>query len=328
MSLASDLQQGPPTAHDLLRARRVVSRDHPRTGLFRSDPWSSETGCEVYVKYENHTPIRSFKARGALYRLSLLDDAERIRGVVSASTGNFGQGIAFAGTAIGVRTLTVVPRGTPELKTAAIASFGGELVVDGAHYGEACEIAHRLAASDGMVYLEEGEDAGLMAGAGTVAWEILEDLPDVDAIIVPVGGGNLIAGVALVAKLVRPEVRVIGVQSEAAQAVYMSLQEGRVVEAACETFADGLATTRPGHLAFPVLRSHVAEMLIVSEDALRRHIVRALEMVAQVVEGAGAAPFVALERLAPKLQGKRVALILTGGNFALPDLVRTIERYG
>src|SRR5205823_5598879 len=232
-----------PSPEELLAARAVVARSHPRTPLYRSPRLSRESGCEVHVKYENHGPIRSFKARGALYRVSLLSPEERERGVVTASTGNHGQGIAYAATLAGVASTVVAPEDAAAIKLDAMRMLGATVRVEGADLAESTRIAAELGAREGMTYVEDGDDGGLMAGAGTLAWELLEDLPAADVLVVPVGGGNLIAGVALVAKRLRPELRIVGVQSSAAQSVYRSWQEGRVVEAPCETFAGGLATS-------------------------------------------------------------------------------------
>jgi len=171
-----------------------------------------------------------------------------------------------------------------------------------------------------MTYVEDGDDGGLMAGAGTIAWEVLEDLPGTDVLVVPVGGGNLIAGIGLVAKRLRPELRLVGIQSSAAQSVYRSFEAGDVVEAPCETFAGGLATSYPGRLAFSVLRGTVDEIRLVEEDELRRGIRRGFETTGQAVEGAGAAAFAALDRYASDWAGATVVLVLTGGNIPADEL--------
>jgi threonine dehydratase len=318
---------GVPTPAQLLEARAVVARHHPRTPLHRSARLSQESGCSVHVKHENHGPIRSFKARGALYRVSLLSPDERAAGVVTASTGNHGQGIAYASAREGVASTVVAPEGAPSIKLDAMLLLGATVRVDGADLAESTRIAAELAAAEGMTYVEDGDDGGLMAGAGTIAWEILEDLPRADVLVVPVGGGNLIAGVALVAKRLRPDLRIVGVQSSAAQSVYLSFREGRVVEAACETFAGGLATSYPGRLAFSVVRDLVDEIRLVEEDELRRGIARVLATTGQVAEGAGAAAFAALDRYGSEWRGANVVLILTGGNTPVGELRETLAAY-
>jgi threonine dehydratase len=316
----------PPTAADLLAARAFIAQRYPRTPLYRARLLEREHGGELWVKYENHGPIRSFKARGPLYRLSLLDADERRRGVVTASTGNHGQGIAYAGQLLGVPTVIAVPEGSPPLKTDNIRFLGGDLRVVGRTLTDSENEARAIAQREGRLYLEDGDDAGLMAGAGTVAWEILDQLPDVGAIIVPVGGGNFISGVALVAKRLRPDIRIIGVQSAAAPAVHRSWQSKQLVEVPSETFAGGIATSHPAALAFSVLKDVVDAMLLVSEDELRDGIVTALSTTGQVVEGAGAASFAALKQLAKELPGMKTVLILSGGNLPIEELRALLAR--
>ena len=319
---------GIPTPADLLDAHSMLAHHYPRTPLYFSAALSRQSGCEVFVKYENHGPVRSFKARGALYRLSLLSTDERRRGVVAASTGNHGQGIAYAARVLGISATVVVPDGTPELKTDAIESHDCELRIIGGDLAESNEEAQTIAAREGKLFVEDGNDGGLMAGAASIAWEVLEELPDVSAFVVPVGGGNLIAAIALVTKCINPEVRVIGVQSEAAPAVHDSWKRGTVVEAPCSTFAGGLATSYPGELAFEVIRDGVDEIHLVSEADLRRGIVAALETTGQVIEGAGAAGFAALEKHSSDWRGMKVALVLSGGNFPLDALARLLTEAG
>ena len=309
-----------PTPTDLLKARSFVEAHYPRTPLYPVPILSRDYGCEVFVKYENHGPVRSFKARGALYRLSLLDLEERTKGVVTASTGNHGQGVAYAGAILAVPTTIVVPEGAPRIKTDNIRFLGGELCVAGRNLTEAERKARVIAEREGKIFIEDGNDAGLMAGAGTVAWEILDQLPEASAIIIPVGGGNLIAGMALVAKQLRPDIQIIGVQSEAAPSVYRSWKSKQMTEAACETFAGGLATSHPGPLAFAVLEDLVDSIVLVSEADLRDGIITALRTTGQIAEGAGAAPFAALRTLKVHLSGLKVVLVLTGGNLPIEDL--------
>ncbi|MBC8038440.1 MAG: pyridoxal-phosphate dependent enzyme, partial [Rhizobiales bacterium] len=220
--------KGSPSAEDFLKARSFIERNYLRTPLYRSPILSQQHGCEVFVKYENHGPVRSFKARGALYRLSLLSADERQRGVIAASTGNHGQGIAYAGRALSIPTTIVVPQDAPAIKTDNIRFLGSELVVSGKQLSDSENEARSISGKTGQIIIEDGEDAGLMAGAGSIAWEILDQLPDASAIIVPVGGGNLIAATAFVAKLLRPDIKIIGVQSAAAPAVYESWRSGAV----------------------------------------------------------------------------------------------------
>jgi threonine dehydratase len=314
----------PPTPAELLRARAFLTAHYARTPLYLAPRLSQVYGRKIHVKYENHGPVRSFKARGALYRLSLLSREERLRGVVTASTGNHGQGIAYAGGLLDIPTTVVVPEGAPPLKTENISALGGTLRIAGKNLQEAEKEAKDLARRDDILFIEDGNDAGLMAGAGTVAWEILEELAEVSTIVVPVGGGNLISGAALVAKRLRPDIRIVGVQSAAAPAVYRSWKEKVMCEAPSGTSAGGLATSRPGVLAFTVLKDLVDSMILVSEAELDEGVRAVLDATGQIAEGAGAAPFAALKKLDASAGSGSIVLILTGGNLPVADLRRII----
>jgi threonine dehydratase len=312
--------QGLPTMADLLEARGLVNRYLPRTPLYFSHGLSRLCGCEVYVKYENYSPIRSFKARGALYSLWRLTADQRRAGVITESTGNHGQGIAYAGSIFGIPSTIVVPSVTPELKRQAIRSFGGDLCVFGDDTSQTGPQARKLAAESGKTLIEDGADGGLMAGAASLAWEILEDLPDVEVLIVPVGSGNLIAATCLVAKQLKPAIRVIGVQAEGAPAAERSWRAGSIITDTIDTFAEGIADVAPGKLAFEVMRKDVDDMVLVSEDELRRSIVTVLSETGQVAEGAGAAAFAALQKYCSRWSRSKVVPILSGGNLQLEFL--------
>lgn len=309
-----------PTPENLLAARRYLGSCHPRTALRPlAGSWPDLAGA-VYVKCEDETPVKSFKGRGSLWMLACLQDRAPGTGVITASTGNHGQGVAFAATRSGVRSVVVVPAGASPLKMDKIRGFGAELRIIGADLAEAAVAAQEAAAGEGLVYVEDGEDPALMAGAATVGWEILEDLPETDTIVVPVGGGNLIAGIALAAKRLKPSVRIIGVQSDAAPAVAKSFAAGRVVDAPCATFAGGLATTFPGRLAFDVIRALVDDMVLVSEAELYAEIREALASRATLIEGAAAAAFAALRRRSGGWGGACTVLVQTGANASMAEL--------
>jgi threonine dehydratase len=313
-----------PGPAELLAARAFVAEHHARTPLRRLDALSAATGCHVHVKCENEAAVRSFKGRGPLWSMSRLTGAERTRGVVTASTGNHGQGVASAGGLLGIRTIVVVPESTPALKCDRIRALGGTVQIVPGDLAHATETARARAREDDLHYLEDGEDPGLMAGAGSVAWEILDDLPDTDAIVVPVGGGNLIAGIALVAKQLNPAIRLIGVQSDAAPAAVRSWQAREIVELPCATRAGGLATSYPGGLALSVMIELVDEMHLVPEGELGQHVVAVLAATGSLIELAAAAPFALLGRLAPDLAGRRVVLIQSGGNLPLEELAELL----
>jgi threonine dehydratase len=303
-----------PTPEDLLVARRVLREFHLRTPLFYSAALSHRYGGCVQVKYENFSYIRSFKARGAIFCLSRLTPEERGAGAVTASTGNHGQGVAYAGTLFGVATKIVVPDGTPGIKCDAIRALGGELVFFGKNFNEAAGHARGLAADTGAVYIDDGANYAIMAGAATIGWEIMEELPDASVLVAAVGGGNLIAGIALVAKMLKPGIRIVGVQSEAAPAVARSWAAGHVIECESNTAAEGIDSSSPGELAFEVIKNKVDDMHLVTESAIRRAILTVLQTTGQIAEGAGAAPFAALDDFGPAWRDEKVALVLSGGN--------------
>jgi threonine dehydratase len=311
---------GIPTIADVLEARKIVAQYLPPTPLHCSESLSRAHNCRVYVKYENHSFIRSFKARGAFYSLSRLTEEERRAGVVTASTGNHGQGMAYAGRTLGIPVTVVLPANTPRLKADAIRSFGADVRAEETAIGKASARADDIARREGKVHVEDGEDGGLMAGAASIAWEIFEDLPDVSTIVVPVGSGNLLAALCLVAKRLNPRIRMIGVQSEAAAAAVESWKAGRIIERRAETFAEGIAAHVPGKLAFDVLRQAVDEMVVVTEAEVRNGIRTVLERTGQIAEGAGAAPFAALTRYGASWEGQNVVLLLSGGNLPVETL--------
>jgi threonine dehydratase len=309
-----------PSPEGLLAARRFVQSCHPRTALRRLSGSGYDTAGDVYVKCEDETDIRSFKGRGALWLLSGLASRDAAGGVITASTGNHGQGIAYAAARMGMRSVVVVPEGASPLKMDKIRSFGAELLVRGSDIGEANAAALAAAGPAGLTYVEDGDDPALMAGAATVGWEILEDLPEVSTIVVPVGGGNLIAGISMVARQVKPSVRIIGVQSAAAPAVTRSFESGHVVELPSETFAGGLATPFPGELAFRAIQENVDDMVLVTEAELRREIRQSLASRATLIEGAAAAGFAALRRYGGDWDSPCTVLVQTGANISLQEL--------
>jgi len=318
--------EGIPTMVDLLEARALVNRYLRPTPLHFSHGLSRLSGCEVYVKYENCSPIRSFKARGALYSLWRLTADERRAGVITESTGNHGQGIAYAGKMLGIPATIVVPSIAPELTRQAIRSFGGELCVFGDNVSDTGPQTRKMAAESGKTLIEDGADGGLMAGAATIAWEILQDLPDVQVMVVPVGSGNLIAATCLVAKRLNPAIRVVGVQAEGAAAAALSLKRGSIVQSSIDTFAEGIADSAPGPLAFEVLKKDVDEIALVSDKEIGQSIVTVLSETGHVAEGAGAAAFAALEKYGSKWAGLKVVPILSGGNLPVERLHSFLHR--
>jgi threonine dehydratase len=302
------------TLVDVYRARQIVRRYLPVTPLLPSPGLGRASGGEVWVKYENLSPIRSFKARGALYCLSRLSPDSA--GVVCASTGNHGQGVALAARTFDRRAVVVVPGGTIEKKIDAIRGFGAVLRILGRNLAESVAIAQEIAKEEDLVYLEDGEHPDILAGCATLALEVLEQQPELDTLVVPVGGGNLIASCALVVKSIRPDVTLVGVQSEAAPAVYESWRLGSPTPVdRCDTFAGGLATSYPCRLAFPFIQSGVDDLVLVSDAAIADAAVAMLAATGHLPEGAGAAGLAALQTYPSRFANRKTVLILTGGNF-------------
>ena len=307
-----------------MSARAIVDAHLPRTPLLRSPALSRMAGCEVFLKLECLAPIGSFKGRGAIVRIAQLTADEKVRGVITASTGNHGGAVAWAAQKMNIVATVVLPVGVPDIKRDAIADAGARIIVAGQNWNESCVVARQHAAQDGLLYLEDGEDPAIMAGAGTVALDVLDECPEAEALLIPVGGGNLIAGCALAAKSVKPTVRIVGVQSEAAPGVYQSWQRGAVVTVECQTFAGGIATTGPVETAFRLMQQTVDEMLLVSEAELLRGIALLAQAHALIAEGAGAAPLAALLRYRAQFAGRRVVLLVSGRNLDVGTLAKAL----
>lgn len=310
-----------PTLLEILDAHRLIHRYLPRTPLYPCLGLSELLQAEVYVKYENHQPIGAFKVRGGVNLLARLSEDERRRGVITASTGNHGQSIAWAARLFGVRARVVVPVGSNPDKVTAIERLGAEILVHGQDFDQAREYAEALAEREGHRYIHSANEPHLIAGVGTIGLEIVEDLPDVEAIFVPVGGGSGASGISIVARALNPQIEVIGVQSEAAPAAYLSWRQGRIVATDfMRTFAEGLATRVGFELPLTILRQNLADFILVSEDELRRAMLLMMEATHNLVEAAGAAPLAAALRLKDRMRGRKIALVLSGGNVSLSTL--------
>jgi threonine dehydratase len=315
---------------DVLAARERVRSDVYYSPCARSEMLSKLTGHNVYLKLENLQMTGSFKERGALNRLSLLTPEEAARGVVAASAGNHAQGVAYHATKRGVRSVIVMPQATPLVKVTATREFGAEVVLHGANYDEACAEATRLCESEGMVFLHPFDDAAVMAGQGTIALEMLEQVPEMDAVIVPIGGGGLIGGMACAIKALRPECRVIGVQTSRLPSMLEAVEAHHPVTVdAGTTIADGIAVRRAGDLTFPVVAKYVDEIVTVDEDEIASAILLLLEREKTLAEGAGATALAALLQGKTSLsmeKGKTVGVLVCGGNIDVTLLSRIIER--
>jgi threonine dehydratase len=314
-----------PTFPDVLRARRIVSRYLPRTPLLPSLSLSKLLGFQLYLKFENYQPIGAFKVRGGLNLISSLETGERARGVITASTGNHGQSIAYAAQTFGVRAVVVMPEASNPDKVESMTNLGAEIIFFGRDFEDARLRAEQMGRDQGMYYVHPANEPLLIAGVGTYGLEIVEDLPDIQTIIVPIGAGSGICGTSIVAKSINPQIRIIGVQAERAPSVYWSWREQRMVDTpSCDTFAEGLATRTAFELPLSIIHDLVDDIVLVSEDELKQAIVLLLEKAHTVAEGAGAASTAAAIRLKDRLQGQTVACVLSGGNLPLSTLQRII----
>ena len=309
-----------PTLRDVLQARRTIAPYLPRTPLIKYDALGDLLTAQVYVKHENHLPTNSFKVRGGINLVSTLPPKEKAMGLITASSGNHAQSIAYASRIFGVRATVVMPSNANPLKVRATKKFGARVILHGKDFDESRVYADELAARLNLRNVHVSNEPKLIAGVATLALEIFEDLPDVDVIITPIGGGSEASGACIVAEGVGSNARIIGVQSSAAPAAYRSWKEKRLVEDKMKTFAEGLATRLGFELAQRILWKRLDDFVLVSDDAIRRAIPMMIEKTHNLVEAAGAAPLAAAMKLKDELKGKKVALVLSGSNISLSQL--------
>jgi len=314
-----EVDPGVPTFDDVLAARDRIRPYLRPTPLYTYASLSELVGAEVWVKHENHQPVGAFKVRGGVNLVSQLSEDDRDRGIIAASTGNHGQSLAYAARLFGVRAIICVPEAANPVKVDSMRGLGAEIVSVGRDYDDAREHCEAMARDKGYRYVHSGDEPLLIAGVGTIALEVVEERPDIEAIIVPIGGGSGAAGACIVAGTY-PSLRVIGVQSEAAPAAYRSWTEGRLVEDRMETFAEGLATRTAFELPQVILRERLREFILVSDDQIRRAQLLMIEKTRNLVEAAGAAPLAAALKMRKELSGLRVALVCSGGNVSTQQL--------
>jgi threonine dehydratase len=314
-------------AYTVAAAATAIAGRVERTPLIASPDLSALAGCEIHLKLENLQRTGAFKLRGALNRLLALDASERARGVVTASAGNHGQGVAVAAAELGIPACVVLPRGVPLAKLTAIQRAGAEVVITGSGYDEAFAAARDLAARRGSVYVHAFDDPAVIAGQGTVAREMLEDLPDLDAIVVPVGGGGLLAGTALAIAEAHAKVRLVGVQAVGASAFADAVRTGTVVPGGASTIADGIAVREPAARTVAIARANGTTMRVVTDEAIARAMVLLLERHKLLAEAAGAVGVAAILDGAADLSGKRVGIIVSGGNID-PNLLGKVVQQG
>jgi threonine dehydratase len=316
----------PPSLADVLDARRRIAPHLAPTPLYRYAALDRLVGADVFVKHENHQPTGAFKVRGGVNLVSQLSADERERGVIGASTGNHGQSIAYAARLFGVPATICVPEHANAVKVTAMQGLGAEVMFHGRDFDDAREHCERLAEERGYRYVHSGNEPLLIAGVGTETLEILEQEPRIEAIVVPIGGGSGAAGACVVAKAIDPAVRVIGVQSDAAPAAFRSWRERRMVEDRIATFAEGLQTRTAFELPQQILQRWLDDFVLVSDDEIRTAQALMIETTRNLVEAAGAASLAAALRLRDEVAGKRIALILSGGNATREQLLEVLAR--
>jgi threonine dehydratase len=301
------------TIDDIRAAAASIRGAVERTPCLHSRTLSRLTGAQVFLKFENLQFTASFKERGALNKLLSLSDAERRRGVIAMSAGNHAQGVAYHAARLGVRAVIVMPRGTPNVKIKATEVHGAEVELEGETLAEAARHARARAEREGLTFVHPYDDPRVVAGQGTVALEMLEDVPDLDCLIVPVGGGGLIAGMATAARALKPELRIFGVESRTYCAMLQRLR-GLPVDVGGDTIAEGLAVRDVGELPLAIARRLVEDVLLVQEETIERAIVALIEIEKTVAEGAGAAGLAALIEHPGRFAGLRAGVPLCGGN--------------
>lgn len=311
---------------DIRQAAARIGGQVERTPLTRSETLSRLTGADVWLKFENLQFTASFKERGALNCLLQLTDEERRRGVIAMSAGNHAQALAYHGQRLGIPTCIVMPRPTPNTKVEQTRVFGAEIHLEGSGFDETREYTRQLAGKRGLVLVHPYDDPRVMAGQGTVGLEMLEQQPALEAVVVPVGGGGLISGVAVALKSQRPDIRVVGVQMErfnAAAAAFRG-EPARVAKPA--TVAEGIAVKSPGSNTLPIIRRQVDEMLEVSEEQVEDAVFKLIEIEKTVVEGAGAAGLAAIMAHPDGFLGLKTGVVLSGGNIDMLVLASILER--
>lgn len=306
-------------------ASEVVKKVTQETKLVYSDFYSAQTGNKVFLKPENMQFTGAYKLRGAYYKLSTLSDEERAKGLITASAGNHAQGVAYAAKCYGVKAVIVMPTTTPLIKVNRTKSYGAEVVLYGDVYDEACEHAYELAEKNGYTFIHPFDDLAVATGQGTIAMEIFKELPLVDYILVPVGGGGLATGVSTLAKLLNPKIKVIGVEPAGANCLQASVKEGKVVTLPhVNTIADGTAVKTPGSKIFPYVSKNLDDIITIEDEEL---VVAFLDMVENhkmVVENSGLLTVAALKHLTVK--GKKVVAILSGGNMDVITMSSVVQQ--
>ena len=305
-------------------ASEVVKKVAIETKLLYSQYFSEQTGNKVYLKPENMQVTGAYKIRGAYYKISTLTDEERAKGLITASAGNHAQGVAYAAKAYGAKAVIVMPTTTPLMKVERTKSYGAEVVLYGNVYDEACEHAYRLAEEQGLTFIHPFDDLAVATGQGTIAMEIVKELPLVDYILVPIGGGGLCTGVSTLAKMLNPNIKVIGVEPAGANCMQVSLKNKKVTTLPeISTIADGTAVKTPGEKIFPYIQKNVDDIITVTDDELIVAFLDVVENHKMVVENSGLLTVAALRHM--NVKGKKIVSILSGGNMDIITMSSVVQ---
>jgi len=316
--------QREPTVADLVAARRVVDRYLPRAPLERSPLLSADLGADIYLKIETFKPTRTFKVRGALNKIASLDDAARRRGVVAASAGSHAQGVAFAASALGAPATVIMPGGVSDTIVRVCQAYGADVLLEGDVYDDTLALAHRIEREQGKTLIHPYADPLVIAGQGTIGLEILDDLPDVELVVVAVGGGGLITGIALALRSSRPAVEIVGVEPDGADAVGRSVRAGQpIVLEHPQSIADKLVAKSTEALNVTLATRYVDRFVTVTDNDLERASYEYLDALSLLVEPSGAAPLAAVRAGKVDPRGRRTVLVISGGN-ATPALIARI----
>ena len=316
-----------PTLRDIYRAKKTIAPHIPRTALHYSSGLSEMLSAEVYLKHDEHLPLGAFKGRGGINLLANLSDEEKKRGLITASSGNHGQSMASACKLFGVKAVIGLPEDANPNKVAAMRALGAELVFHGADFDAARLHCERLAKEEGYRFVHPVNDPLLIAGVGTQALETVEDLPDVEVLMLPLGGGSGICGACIVAKGIDPSIEVLAVQSEQAQAGYLSWKKGEIVESEMNTVAEGIATRSGYELAQQIMVDLLDDFLLVSDDEIHQAIGTLGDKAHTLAEGAGATALAGAIRYPEKVKGKKVAITVSGGNITVDQLRKSLNVY-
>lgn len=313
------------TLEDIQRAAERLRGEIIETPCVPSHTLSAMAGCDVFLKFENLQFTASFKERGALNRMAQLTSAERSAGVLAVSAGNHAQGVAYHAQRMGIPATIVMPRFAPAVKVERTRGFGANVMLEGDTFDDARERGLVVARERGLTLVHPYDDLAVVAGQGTIAIEMLAQQPQLDTLVVPIGGGGMIAGVATAVRALRPDIEVVGVQTERFPAAW-NARHGEQRASAQVTIADGIAVKSPGVLTLPIIRDKVTDVLLVDEDAIEQAILMLLEIEKTVVEGAGSVGLAALMKYPERFKGRKVGLILSGGNIEPLVLADIIER--